>query len=104
MRPLNNPALGDFRAGRRGASGRRSGGRSQANPARMRGIRPAHRGGTAETSISRIRIKPTAGNRASKAAASRFRLIAAAAGQDWIFMFPIRIPRNFAVASFRPVE
>ena len=54
----------------------------------MRGIRPADRAGAAEASISRIRIKPAAGNRASKAAASRFRLIAAAVGQDWIFMLP----------------
>ena len=69
-------------------SGRIFAGRSQANPARMQRIRPAHRARTAETSISRIRIVPEAGDRAWKAAASRFRLIAAAVRQDWIFMLP----------------
>ncbi len=42
---------------------------------------------SAERGVLRIWTVPTAGNRAQKAAASRFRLIAAA-GQGWVLMLP----------------
>ena len=58
-------------------SGRRSAGRRQENPARIRRIWPAHRAGAAERAFH-----------AWKAAASCFRLIVAAVRQDWIFMLP----------------
>ena len=81
---MNNPVLGDFGTGprnavradlRRAESGE-SGAHACPNP--NTAVSPAYQFPVLDSSISRIRIVPEAGDRAWKAAASRFRLIAAA--------------------------
>ena len=76
--PLNYAAFRRFRDGSRRRPARGSAARSRAKRAGMRRPGPVRRARSAERGVPRIRIVPTAGNRAQKAAASRFRLIAAA--------------------------
>ena len=85
---LNYAAFRRFRGVLRCRSERGLAARSRATRAGMRRPGPACRAKSAERGVPRIRIVPMAGNRAQKAAASRFRLIAAAAGRDWILMLP----------------
>ena len=85
---MNYAAFRRFRGVLRCRSERGLAARRRATRAGMRRPGPACRAKSAERGVPRIRIVPMAGNRAQKAAASRFRLIAAAAGQDWILMLP----------------